>query len=91
MEYDNTNSGAIFIKDKGDNQKRPASKGSINVEGVDYWISGWVREKNGKPYMSLKVERKEQQASPQPSRHEQAKANAYQPEPQDDGNDPIPF
>jgi hypothetical protein len=64
MQYDNTNTGVLFLNNKGDNPKRPDRKGSINIEGVDYWLSGWVREKDGKPYMSLKAERKEQQAAP---------------------------
>lgn len=63
MQYDNTNTGVLFINDKGDNPKRPDRKGSINIEGVDYWLSGWVREKDGKPYMQLKAERKEVQQS----------------------------
>ena len=99
-EYDNTNTGVLFTNDKGDNPKRPDRKGSINIEGTDYWLSGWVREKDGKPYMQLKAERKEQQgdnqrrkmhgSDRQPSQHQQAKQNAYQPDPQDDGDD-IPF
>jgi len=87
--YDNTNSGAIFVNDKGDNPKRPDRKGSINVEGVDYWISGWIREKEGKPYMSLKVERKENHSSPKQDAHNTAKTNAYQLQPEEDGE--IPF
>ena len=86
--YDNTNSGAIFVNDKGDNPKRPDRKGSLNVEGVEYWISGWMREKDGEPYMSLKVERKEKQGEKKPDAHNTAKSNAYQPQPEDDK---IPF
>jgi hypothetical protein len=58
MAYDNTNTGSLFVNDKGDNDKRPDRKGSINVAGVDYWISGWLREGNGKKFLSLKVEPK---------------------------------
>ena len=92
QQYDNKNTGVMFVNDKGDNPKRPDRKGSLNVDGVDYWISGWVREKDGKPYMSLKVERKEQQSAPRQDAHNQAKANAYQPQPvEDDDGDDIPF
>ena len=88
-EYDNTNSGAIFVNDKGDNEQRPDRKGSLNVEGVDYWISGWIREKNGKPYMSLKVERKEQQSNNKMHGSEPVRAS---PAPvADDEDDQIPF
>jgi hypothetical protein len=42
--------------------------------------------------MSLKVERKEKQATPQPTQHEAAKVNAYQPQPTPaDDDEDIPF
>lgn len=88
-EYDNTNTGTLFKNDKGDNQKRPDYKGSVNVEGREYWLSAWIKEKrdgSGK-FMSLKVEAKEQRQDA----HNQAKSNGYQPQPQSDDNDEIPF
>lgn len=65
-QYDDTNSGALFINDKGGNDKRPDRKGTLNVEGVEYYISGWIREaKNGGgKFLSLKVERKNSQSAP---------------------------
>jgi hypothetical protein len=30
--------------DKKETEKHPDFKGSINVDGVDYWLSAWVRE-----------------------------------------------
>lgn len=58
-KYDN--SGVLFKNDKGDNPKRPDYRGSIAVAGVDYNISGWVREskKSGDKFLSLKVETKD--------------------------------
>lgn len=58
-KYDN--SGVLFKNDKGDNPKRPDYRGSIAVAGVDYNISGWIREskKSGDKFMSLKVEQKD--------------------------------
>ena len=57
-QYDN--SGVLFKNDKGDNPKRPDYRGSIAVAGVDYNISGWIREskKSGDKFLSLKVEPK---------------------------------
>jgi hypothetical protein len=53
--YDNTNSGVLF-KNESENDKAPAYKGKINIEGKDYELAAWVREgKNGK-FMSLKVQ-----------------------------------
>jgi hypothetical protein len=62
--YDNTNSGVLF-KNESENDKAPAYKGKINIEGKDYELAAWVREgKNGK-FMSLKVQeprKKQEQA-----------------------------
>jgi len=60
MEYDNNNRGAIFKNEKKETEKHPDYKGSINVEGVDYWVSSWIStSKAGQAYMSLSVQKKE--------------------------------
>jgi len=70
--YDNTNTGSLFKNDKGDNEKRPDYKGSVNVDGVEYWLSAWIRtagdnsKRAGEKFMSLKLEAKEQQSAPPP-------------------------
>jgi hypothetical protein len=60
MEYDNTNKGVLFSNDQGGNKKRPSLRGSLNVAGKDYNVSGWYREskKDGKPFLSISVEPK---------------------------------
>ena len=62
-EYDNTNSGALFRNDKKETEKHPDYKGSLNVDGTDYWLSAWLKEsKEGKKFMSLSVQPKDGQA-----------------------------
>ena len=39
MAYSNENSGALFKNDDKSNERHPDYKGSLNVNGVDYWIS----------------------------------------------------
>jgi hypothetical protein len=55
------NSGALFRnddKDPNDDKDRDYS-GSLNVDGTDYWISGYVRtSKSGKKYLSLSIKPK---------------------------------
>ena len=92
QQYDNTNSGALFKNDKEGNEKRPDYKGKIDITGTEYRLSAWIRTKkdgSGGKFMSLKAEPLERPQ--QPTQHEQAKVNAYQPQPQDDDNDEIPF
>ncbi len=60
-EYDNTNSGALFVNDRKERENQPDRNGSINVDGVDYWISGWLKQGKKGQYLSLAVTKKEQQ------------------------------
>jgi len=61
MQYDNSNRGAIFKNDDKQQDNHPDYKGSLNVNGVDLWVSGWIKtsEKTGKKFMSLSVKPKE--------------------------------
>lgn len=64
MIYDDTNSGALFKNEK-QSDKHPDYKGSLNVEGKDYWVSSWVNESQaGKKYLSLKLTLKEETNPP---------------------------
>ena len=73
MSYDNTNSGMLARNDRKETEKHPDFKGSINVGGVDYWLSAWVKEgkpggkMEGRKYFSLSVSPKEH-AAPAPQK-----------------------
>ena len=47
--FDNSNRGAIWRNKDKQEDKQPDFKGSINVAGVDYWISGWQRKEGDNP------------------------------------------
>ena len=90
MEYDNTDKGALFKNDKKETEKHPDYKGSLNVGGTDYWISGWLKtSKAGAKYMSLSVSAKDENKAP---RKEYA-SKAEQRRADDDGfgDQEIPF
>ena len=57
-EYDNNLTGVLFKNDKGENEKRPDYKGSAEIEGVQYWVSAWIRDGAKGKFMSMKYERK---------------------------------
>jgi uncharacterized protein (DUF736 family) len=60
MNYDNTNSGALFRNEKKASEKHPDYRGDINVDGKDFWVSAWVKtSKKGTKFMSLSVTEKE--------------------------------
>ena len=61
-QYDNTNRGSIWGNDKKEKDTHPDFKGSINVEGVEYWLSGWKRKPDANPKapaLSLSIQRKD--------------------------------
>jgi hypothetical protein len=56
MTYDNINRGALFRDEKKADEKDRDYSGSINIDGKEFWISGWVKEsKAGKKFLSLRV------------------------------------
>ena len=62
MDKFKDNTGVLFKNDKKLNDNHPDYKGSITVNGVEYWISSWIKQgKNGK-FMGLAVTPKDAQA-----------------------------
>jgi len=63
-DYDDTNRGALFKNIKKESDKHPDYKGSLNVDGQEFWLSSWLKvSKSGEKYMSVSVTPKEQQAA----------------------------
>ena len=88
MQYDNTNSGLLAKNKRKEKDTHPDYSGSINVDGVEYWLSGWLKTGKegsklaGEKFFSLSVRQKDQQ---------RAAAPAPAPAPAEDFNDDIPF
>lgn len=61
-EIDPINRGKLFINEKRTEEKHPHWTGSINIDGVEYWISSWkYMSKDNRPYQSLSARKKEDQ------------------------------
>lgn len=61
--YSNENRGSMFVNDKKTEEKHPDWNGSLNVNGVEFWISGWKKmSKGGKPFLSISIREKQEQA-----------------------------
>jgi uncharacterized protein (DUF736 family) len=74
MEYDNNNRGSLFKNDRKDDAKFPDYKGSINVDGTDYWLSAWIKiSKDGNKFMSLSVKNKNADAPKKPVKTDEHK------------------
>jgi hypothetical protein len=58
-EFDNRNRGALFRDDRKQNEGDRDYSGSINVNGEEFWLSGWVKiSKKGQKFLSLSVKPK---------------------------------
>tara|TARA_Y100000588_G_C14050844_1_gene837100 strand:+ start:310 stop:603 length:294 start_codon:yes stop_codon:yes gene_type:complete len=67
------NRGSIFVNDKKEKETHPDRRGDANIDGVEYWVAGWVKQtKSGDPFLSLDFTRKDQAqpaSNPQPGSH----------------------
>ena len=91
-QYDNTNRGSIRKNEKKEKDPHPDFTGSLNVGGVEYWVSAWKRKPDANPKapaLSFSIKPKDEQQAPSAAQqqHQHAKANGYAPE--DDQNDPF--
>lgn len=102
--YNNDNSGVVFInvekqeelakRDAGQAynekaEKWPDRKGSGNLNGEEFWISGWVKEssRDGSKFMSLAFKPKEARETPRSKPEYRSEPNKTKiPE-----DDEIPF
>lgn len=63
-QYDNTNRGLLAKNDRKQSEQHPEYTGSININGVEYWLSAWVKvgksgRLEGQKYFSLSVKAKD--------------------------------
>lgn len=58
--YDNTNRGVLFKNDRKEKDTHPDYTGSINADGVEYWLSAWMKEGAKGKFMSFSLTPKEQ-------------------------------
>jgi hypothetical protein len=56
------NTGAMFHNDKKSTDKHPDRTGQALIDGVEYWISGWINNPmdGGQPYLNMSFKRKDQ-------------------------------
>jgi hypothetical protein len=102
-QYDNTNTGLLKRNDRKEKDSHPDYRGTINVDGVDYWLSGWLKTGKegsklaGQKFFSLSVqpieEQQERRPAARPAATRQAPAARQQTRGSgfDDMDDDIPF
>lgn len=93
-EYDNTNRGSIWRNEKREKDTHPDFTGSLNVNGVEYWVSAWKRKEGAAakaPALSFSVKPKEDQPQQSISQRAMPKGPAGHARINDDLDDSIPF
>jgi len=85
-QYDNTNRGVLFKSDRKERDSHPDYRGSINVNGQEFWLSSWLKEGQKGKFMSLSITPKEQAPAPSKPAAKQTKGV-----PMDDFDSDVPF
>jgi hypothetical protein len=60
-QYDN--SGILFKNNRKDSDKHPDYTGTITVNGVEHWLSAWIKQGKKAKFMSLSIKPKDAAAS----------------------------
>ena len=78
MEFSNENRGSLFNNENKLEEKHPDLSGSINIEGKEYWLSGWKKKsKAGTGFLSLSVRPKQEQTRQSSRPTNKAKADDW--------------
>lgn len=101
QNYDNTNRGALFRNDRKEQDSHPDLSGKIDVDGKEYWLSGWTKRNEDGSFKVLSLSVKPKEARPE--RAQQARREAFEdadtrhrpqrqaPKQDDFHDDDIPF
>lgn len=83
-QYDNNMTGIISRNDSKEQPNHPDYKGNCEVDGVQYWLSGWIKQrKDGQgSFLSLSFKPKDQQTG---NRGSSASKQSYDEPPDDLG------
>jgi hypothetical protein len=53
------NSGSLSKNQRKEKETHPDYKGKATIGGIEYWISGWKKENDSGPWLSLAFEVKD--------------------------------
>lgn len=83
QQYDNTNKGVLFVNDRKQSDTHPDRRGSLNIDGKEYWVSGWDKQTSRGDTISLSVQPKEAAKPSAPAQRTEKAASNF--------DDDMPF
>jgi hypothetical protein len=66
MQYEDTNTGAIFRNERKTTDKQPDYRGTLDVNGEKFWVAGWIKTAGplartpGQKFLSLALTKQEE-------------------------------
>lgn len=80
------NTGSLFKAKERATDRHPEYTGSINIDGREYWLAGWVKEGQSQKYFSLAVKPKDEKQAPKQVAQTKGGPKAF-----DDFKEDLPF
>lgn len=74
-QHDDTNRGVLFKNDRKEQENHPDLSGKINVNGQEFWLSGWTKKTEDGKFKLLSLSVKPKEAKPE--RAQQARREAF--------------
>ena len=64
-KFNDTNRGVLFREERKDKEGDRDYSGSLDVDGRQFWLSGWLKtsKKDGKKFLSISIKPKDVQAA----------------------------
>lgn len=84
-QHDDTNRGVLFKNDRKEQDNHPDLSGKINVNGQEFWLSGWTKKTEDGKFKLLSLSVKPKEANPKTA--QKARSDAFGDGPDDDWGD----
>ena len=91
-KYDD--SGILFKNDRKEKDTHPDYQGSATIDGIEYWMSSWVKKSDKGSFMTFSFKPKQQQQpipQHQPMRQQQPRQQQPRQQQEEEFDDDTPF